>query len=221
MGVASRDTHEPAGGPDLSGIPIGEDYVTHRVVRVQRSERPAVAAMLADAFRDDPLSRWIYADHPSRLRWVRADFRLRLAQHGPDDLTFATDDLAGAAVWAAPGHWKGHTRGQLRAIPALWRVALNQERISAVQRELDRRHPGPPHLYLALLGVAEHRRREGIGGAVLAPTLVEADERRLPAYVEAGSPEAAEFYGTLGFDLHGEVRLRGAPVVYLMWREPV
>lgn len=207
VAVAARDTAE-------------SEFRTHRVIRVQRRERAAVATMLAEAFREDELSRWIYDDHEARLRWVRADFRLRLAQHGPDRRSFVTDDCSGAAVWAAPGQWKGHTRGQLRAFPALWRVMLNQERIGAIQRELDRRHPGIPHLYLALLGVAAERRREGIGGAVLAPTLVEADERRLPAYVEAGSPEAAEFYGRLGFDLHGEVRLAGAPVVYLMWREP-
>ncbi|MBJ7472995.1 MAG: GNAT family N-acetyltransferase [Solirubrobacteraceae bacterium] len=196
------------------------EFRTHRVAPIQRRERAAVATMLAEAFRDDELSRWIYADHASRMRWVRADFRLRLAQHAPDRQSFVTDDLSGAAVWATPGHWKGHTRGQLRALPALWRVIVNQERIGPIQRELDRRHPAVPHLYLALLGVAAGRRREGIGGALLAPTLVEADERRLPAYVEAGSTEAAEFYGRLGFDLHGEVRLRGAPTVYLMWREP-
>jgi predicted N-acetyltransferase YhbS len=99
-------------------------------------------------------------------------------------------------------------------------VARNHERIGAIQRELDRRHPAPPHLYLALLGVAEERRHQGIGGALLAPTLLMADQRRLPAYVEAGSEEAAAFYATLGFDLHGEVRLPDAPTVYLMWREP-
>lgn len=176
--------------------------------------------MLADAFRDDPLSRWIYRDHRARLRWVRADFRLRLAQHAADQLTFTTDDLSGAAVWAAPGAWKGHASGQLRTLAALVRVARNHERIGAIQRELDRRHPAPPHLYLALLGVAESRRHEGIGGALLAPTLIEADARKLPAYVEAGSADAAAFYATLGFDMHGEVRLPGVPTVYLMWREP-
>ncbi len=211
-GVATRDTADSE-FPDA-------DYRTHHVVRIERRERAAAASMLAEAFRDDALSRWIYADHPARLRWVEADFRLRLAQHGPDRRAFATVDGAGACVWAAPGRWKGHTRGQLRALPAIWRVMLNQERIGAIQRELDRRHPAIPHLYLALLGVAADRRREGIGGAVLAPTLVEADEGRLPAYVEAGSLEAAEFYGRLGFDLRGEVRLPGAPIVYLMWREP-
>lgn len=204
----------------MTGGTIDPEFRTHRVLRVVRRERPDVAAMLAAAFRDDPLSRWIYDDHPSRLRWVRSDFRLRLAQHGADGLTFVTDDLSGAAVWAAPGHWKGHTRGQLRAFGALWRVARNHERIGAIQRELDRRHPAPAHLYLALLGVREDRRREGIAGAVLAPTLIEADERRLPCYVEAGSAEAAAFYATLGFELRGEVRLPGAPVVSLMWREP-
>lgn len=200
--------------------PATPAFRTHRIHQVRRADRPAVAAMLAQAFRDDPLSRWIYRDHPRRLRWVRADFRLRLAQHATDGLTFMTDDGSGAAVWAAPGAWKGHATGQLRTLAALVRVARNHERIGAIQRELDRRHPAPSHLYLALLGVAEHRRHEGIGGALLAPTLVHADERALPCYVEAGSASAAAFYGTLGFDLHGEVRLPGAPTVYLMWREP-
>jgi predicted N-acetyltransferase YhbS len=189
-------------------------------MQVLRSDRPAVAEMLAKAFRDDPLSRWIYRDHPARLRWVRADFRLRLAQHAADGLTYMTDDGSGAAVWAAPGAWKGHPTGQLRTLSALVRVARNHERIGAIQRELDRRHPAVSHLYLALLGVAEERRHEGIGGALLAPTLMLADERALPCYVEAGSHDAAAFYATLGFALHGEVKVPGAPTVYLMWREP-
>ncbi|MDO9356184.1 MAG: GNAT family N-acetyltransferase [Solirubrobacteraceae bacterium] len=204
----------------MSEDPAIPSYRTHRVMQVLRSDRPAIAEMLATAFRDDPLSRWIYRDHPSRLRWVRADFRLRLAQHAADGLTYMTDDGSGAAVWAAPGAWKGHPTGQLRTLSALVRVARNHERIGAIQRELDRRHPAASHLYLALLGVAEERRHEGIGGALLAPTLMLADERALPCYVEAGSHDAAAFYATLGFALHGEVKLPGAPTVYLMWREP-
>jgi GNAT superfamily N-acetyltransferase len=205
---------------DVPGDAADPSFRTHRVMRAVRSDRPQIAAMLAEAFRDDPLSRWIYRDHPSRLRWVRADFRLRLAQHGADQLTFTTGDFAGAAVWAAPGQWKGHPTGQLRTLAALVRVARNHERIGSIQRELDRRHPTPPHLYLALLGVRAERRHEGIGGALLAPTLIEADARGLPAYVEAGSADAAAFYATLGFTMNGEVRLPGAPTVYLMWREP-
>lgn len=176
--------------------------------------------MLADAFDEDALSRWIYRDHPDRLRWVRADFRLRLAQHAADGLCFTDAQLGGAAVWAAPGHWKGHASGQLRALLALPRVVRNHERIGAMQRELDRRHPSAAHLYLALLGVRDDRRRTGLATALLAPTLRLADERRLPAYVEAGSDEAARFYETLGFATIGAVELEGAPVVHLMWREP-
>lgn len=176
--------------------------------------------MLAGAFREDPLSRWIYRDHPARLRWVRADFRLRLAQHAADGLTHMTADHSGAAVWAAPGAWKGHATGQIRTLAALLRVARNHERIGAIQRELDRRHPHVPHFYLALLGVDVRRRHEGIGAALLAPTLRLSDARRIPAYVEAGSEEAAAFYATVGFDVQGEVRVPGAPAVYLMWREP-
>lgn len=191
-----------------------------RVRPVAWRERGALSQVLAEAFADDALSRWIYRDHPSRMRWVRADFRLRLAQHAADGLSTTTDDLAGAAIWAAPGRWKGHAVGQLRALGAIPRVARNYERITAMQRELDRRHPAVPHLYLALLGVAATRRREGIASALLQPTLEHADRRRLPAYVEAGSDEAAALYEVLGFQVTGEVRLPSAPALHLMWREP-
>lgn len=176
--------------------------------------------MLAEAFDEDALSRWIYRDHPDRLRWVRADFRLRLAQHAADGLCFTDAQLSGAAVWAAPGHWKGHASGQLRAFLAIPRVLRNHERISAMQRELDRRHPTQPHLYLALLGVRGDRRRTGLATALLAPTLRQADDGGIPAYVEAGSQEAAAFYETLGFASIGAVELPTAPTVHLMWREP-
>lgn len=176
--------------------------------------------MLAQAFDEDALSRWIYRDHPDRLRWVQADFRLRLSQHGADGLCFTDSQLAGAAVWAAPGHWKGHASGQLRALLAIPRVVRHHERIGAMQRELDRRHPTVPHLYLALLGVRRDRRRSGLATALLQPALRQADEQQLPSYVEAGSDEAAAFYETLGFASIGEARLPTAPVVHLMWREP-
>lgn len=190
------------------------------VQRVERRERARVAEALAQAFGDDELSRWIYHDHAARMRWIRADFRLRLDQHAPDRLSFTTDDYAGGVVWAAPGKWRGHPIGQARAAAALWRVTRNRVRIRAVQEQLDRRHPKPPHLYLTLLGVVPARRGQGVGSALLAPTLAEADERGLPAYVEAGSEDAAGFYHRLGFRGHGEIRVPGAPVIHLMWREP-
>lgn len=206
MGAVTVEARSPAGGVGIRAV--------------GRRERPRIATMLARAFEDDALSRWIYRDHPARLRWVRADFRLRLAQHAADGLIHTTTDLSGAAIWAAPGHWKGHPTGQLRAAGAIPRVIRNHQRIGAMQRELDRRHPEVPHLYLALLGVARDRRRRGLATALLGPGLGEADRRGLPAYVEAGSEEAAAFYAHLGFATHGEVRLPGAPVVFLMWREP-
>ncbi|MBO9533381.1 MAG: GNAT family N-acetyltransferase [Solirubrobacteraceae bacterium] len=190
------------------------------VRRIARRERTHLAGVLARAFEDDELSRWIYRDHPSRLRWVRSDFRLRLSQHGPDDLSYTTDDLVGAAIWAAPDRWKGHATGQLRAFGAIPRVARNRVRIGEMQRELDRRHPSIPHLYLALLGVTRERRRTGLASALLVPALTLADERGWPAYVEAGSDEAAAFYESAGFSVTGAVQLPTAPVVHLMWREP-
>lgn len=198
----------------------GDARLVAVVRHVERADRPAVAGVLADAFSDDALSRWIYRDHPRRLRWIEADFRLRLEQHGPDGLSYTTDDGGGAAVWAAPGRWRGHPVGHPSVLGALWRLARNRQRVRAVQEQLDRRHPQHPHLYLALLGVRPARRSQGLGGALLAPALAHADAHAIPAYVEAGSDRAAQFYARHGFAPRGEVRVAGAPVIHLMWREP-
>lgn len=187
---------------------------------IHRRDRDAVATLLTRAFADDPLSRWLYADHEARLRWVHADFRLRLAQHAADGRSVMASDGSGAVIWAAPGYWKGHALGQLRALAAIPRVVRNYERVSAMQAQLDRRHPYEPHLYLALLGVVPEARRRGVASALLAPTLAEADRHRLPAYVEAGTPQAAALYRTLGFEQVGTVDILGAPPMTLMWREP-
>lgn len=198
----------------------GDRQLVAIVQHVERGDRRAVAGALADAFSDDALSRWIYRDHPRRLQWIEADFRLRLDQHGPDRLSYTTDDHAGAAVWAAPGRWRGHPVSHPSVLGALWRLARNRRRVRAVQEQLDRRHPQLPHLYLALLGVRPALRGRGFGGALLAPALAHADAHAIPAYVEAGSDRAAHFYAGLGFAPRGEVRVSGAPVIHLMWREP-
>jgi len=56
-----------------------------------------------------------------------------------------------------------------------------------------------PHWYLALLGVAPARQRQGIGGALLRPVLERADQAGLPCYLETFVFDNVPFYQRHGF----------------------
>jgi GNAT superfamily N-acetyltransferase len=181
-------------------------------------DRPALAAMLARAFWDDPPMVWAAPDERSRLRRGRLFFGARLRTLLPHELSWTAPDGAGAALWAPPDAWRAPPRELLsaaRAIPA--------RRLPWVLRGMTRvehLHPKERHLYLAVLGVEPARQGEGLGSRLLAPGLEMCDREAVPAYLETAKERNVTFYERHGFRVTREFTLPRGPKVWLMWREP-
>ena len=69
-------------------------------------------------------------------------------------------------------------------------------------------------------GVSPDRQGQGLGSALMRPTLDRCDEEGLPAYLEASSERNAALYERLGFELKDELRFAGSPPLRLMLRPP-
>jgi ribosomal protein S18 acetylase RimI-like enzyme/cytochrome c2 len=182
-----------------------------------------VSEMLADAFHEDPMQRWLFPieqrRHAQLSRYFRLDIRHRLNGRS---VVHLADGCAGVAFWHPPGSWAPPVRALPAIAPALLSVALHHP-VSApkVLREVMRAHPMVEHWYLSHLAVAPDRQGTGFGGALVRAGLNRADSAGVGAYLETTNPDNLDFYRSLGFVLCGTVDLNAAPQVWLLWRPPI
>jgi GNAT superfamily N-acetyltransferase len=182
-----------------------------------------VAKVLADAFADYPWTRWTVdsRNHAERIEGLQ---RLVLERVG---LPFGRVWVAcvgarieAASIWTdsrtpPPEHaWSGMADEQ-RALEG-----DRHEAACAAEAAAAHLRPTSPHLYLGAVGTRARSQRLGLGTAVLAPTLAEADDDGVAAFLETSSEDNLRFYGRLGFEVVGHVQLAGGPPVWAMLRPP-
>ena len=198
------------------------------VISTPVSVRPArdddfgsLAAMLARAFYDDPVTAWFYPDAARRMKHARRFFGIRLRQLADQELIYTTEELSGAALWTLPGRWREDLRQSLMLLPMLPVLLPRIVRSTHAVREIERRHPVVPHFYLSVLGTEPEQQGGGIGSALLGPVLQRCDSDGVGAYLECSKEGNVEFYARQGFALTERIELPEGPPLWLMWREPL
>jgi ribosomal protein S18 acetylase RimI-like enzyme len=210
-------------GPGPLGVSAGAS-AGRAPIRVAREEEIAeVAAVLAQAFEDDPLHRHFLPDDDRRGRCLARSFELYLRGHLGKGPIHVPAGGGGAAAWAAPGAWEDSLGDVVRALPEFARI-FGLRRLPAIWRAWQRveaRHPkDPPHWYLFLLGVDPRKHGRGLASALVRPMLERCDQESLPAYLETATHRNLAIYRRFGFEVREAVDIRHGPRVWCMWREP-
>jgi GNAT superfamily N-acetyltransferase len=184
-----------------------------------------IAAVLAEAFFDDPAMTWLLPDDNSRKRRLRVFFgtllRYEMLRPGGVELARTGDRLVGAALWLPPGQW--HPRLRLAELPGLVRAFGRRLGPASVMANAQARaHPGgEPHWYLSAIGVHPAAQGTGVGGALLRARLAHCDAAGIPAYLESSKTTNVSLYEHFGFEVTGALALPDdAPPVPTMWRHP-
>lgn len=193
-------------------------------VRVANKEDiDAIAASLSRAFVDDPVWEYLLPDAASRpKRLVRYFVTAMRLQHVPHSSSYTNTARAGAALWDPPGHWRMSPSQFLRGGPGFVR-SFGKRTTSAIRTlsVIEKRHPAaPPHYYLAILGTDPDHQGKGVGSSLLRPVLDKCDNDGAGAYLESSKESNIAFYSRHGFEVTGEIRLPGGPLVWPMWRNP-
>jgi ribosomal protein S18 acetylase RimI-like enzyme len=205
----------------------GEERWVDDPVRVGATRRADVAAVLARAFQDDPLMRYVLPDAKRRARtlpWLvglNVGYCLRYGE------VFATPALTGAALWLPPGSttptpWRMVRAGIFVApFQASWRLLGRLAAVEGFVEALHRRHAPPLHWYLSQLGVEPAYQGRGIGGSLLRPVLSRLDSLALACYLETMNGANVPFYRKWGFAVVAEARpAEGGPHTWAMLRAP-
>lgn len=194
------------------------------VVRpAQLADVRAIRAMLARAFDDDPVSRYLFPSDRRRPGGLRRFFGLQMRRdllaHGG---VYTTDGCLGAALWAPPGKPPpSRLRAFLTVVPVVpYVMGATLRRSLRFLAQVEAIHPHEPHWYLETLGTEPARQGHGIGSAVLQPVLRQADAAGVRAYLESSKWENVPFYRRHGFEVTQEVHLEDGPSIWAMWRDP-
>ena len=194
------------------------------VRRVGRERAEQIAAVLGEAFADDPLLAWLLEGvEASRRPELRtAWWRFMITHPPPGAELHVTGDGSAAACWhpSAPEPYPPEVRAKFKDLV----TDLTGERAPLVLESFARfarRAPAEPHWHLAAVGVLPDRRSAGVGSRLLAPMLARCDRLGSPAYLESSNHRNLDFYRRLGFGPTGEVpTVDGRVTLTLMWRPP-
>ncbi len=177
------------------------------------ADRRDVVRVMATAFDDDPVARWLVPAARSLHPLFAAHARWAHDAPGSTDLALVDGEPVGAAFWDPPGFRTPAWR-QVAAIPFYARaLRRNLGRGAALEGLMHKARPQEEFWYLA--GVGAVRRGEGIGTALLRHRLGAITG---PAYLESSKEENIPLYERFGFELREPLRVAGGPELWPMWR---
>ena len=197
------------------------------VVTLAEASSSDVVRVLTDAFVDDPGWRDVGPERRRHRRLVLWSYhralRCKALRWGrPSYAAFRSGRLVGVAVTFDSEAWPPpEPISTLLDVPAFavagppaavrgWRAGTT----------IKRAHFPDPHMFLWQLAVDPPAQRSGVGRALMARVLADADEATLPVYLETAKPENVPYYRSFGFVETGRERLpRGAPMWFMLRRE--
>ena len=183
-------------------------------------ELAQLTATLADAFATEPVTQWLIPSGRRRDARLRRLFAIELADYVfPSGRVLTTDDFRGANLELPPGKWT-MTVPLSGAFAYLRLFGTRLPRAGRLQTFFERNHLQEPHYYIRWVGVATSFQGQGVGTALLRPTLDRCDREGLPAYLEASTERSAALYERLGFVHLGEQQVPDGPRFWPMRRRP-
>ncbi len=178
------------------------------------ADRRDVVRVMAAAFDDDPVTRWLVPPGRSLEPLFAAHSRWSHFAPGSTDLALLDGEPVGAAFWDPPGFRVSALR-QVAALPFYVRALRRHlDRGATVESQMRKARPAEEFWYLA--GVGAIRRGQGIGSALLRHRL---DAITGPAYLESSKQENIALYERFGFELREPISLPGGPDLWPMWRK--
>jgi GNAT superfamily N-acetyltransferase len=184
-----------------------------------RQDIDTVADIVAEAFRDLDVIRYLVPDDERRLPVSRAWYRLYIehAISGAGQVVM-TDDNSAAAVWFDRTGEVTEPEGYAKRLADLAGDDLDQ--FEHLDRQMDAFHPHDLHRHLLFLAVRPQAQSRGLGSALMNYTHPRLDADGIPAYLEATGAENRRLYLRHGYTdmTPPTIPVSGDTILHRMWR---
>lgn len=199
------------------------------IVPLRDDQEEACGALLARAFFDDPIFRWVEPDATARARFLEPFFTALTRRSHRLAVALATaPDLVGASLWKGPDLRRlSPEQVALTGFDRIadWASAEALARLDAVFDPVETAFAEDvpePVWYLGVLGVAPGMQGRGIGSSLMRPLLERADREGFAVTLETAQPRNLPLYRRHGFEIVRELPppSPGGPIVWTMRRQP-
>ncbi len=181
------------------------------------SEGPNVMSALAIGFVNDPVARYMWPD-PKTYLTMMPQFAMAYGGKSLDHASaYTVGDYCGAALWLPPGIQPDEE--EFNPVFESIEEKKRAELMESLER-LEEFHPPEPHWYLAIVGVDSYHQGQGYGSLLMKHAVKRCDEDGKVAYLESTNPQNISIYERHGFEVVGEVKVGGCPVLTPMIRQP-
>jgi GNAT superfamily N-acetyltransferase len=209
--------------------PITSTTTNTSTARNSRLVREATAAdittladVMARAFQDDPVHRWLLPGDAEYDRHSRSFWTVILQHALRKGTALTTSQLEGAALWLPPHPTHKPAIGGLLFMARMLFILRGRSlRGLRAANAIEAVHFTQPHWYLAVLGTAPEHRGKGVSAAVMSPILRQCDAAGIPAYLESSNAVNLPLYERRGFRVTRKLVLPGGgPPIWPMLRQP-
>lgn len=183
-------------------------------------EHDLIGDIISDSFSDDPVNLWVFsAPKGMKPYFTSAAKKLYLAK----GFGHVMEDQSGGSLWLPP-----NVQDHIPLIESI-DIALSMVKHSgfksiakglALDSALAKAKPQQPYYYLFAIGARPNQKGKGIGRKLMEAGLKNADEEKMPAYLESSKELNVSFYKRFGFEVIEKLTpAKNCPPLWLMWRE--
>jgi len=199
--------------------PVGPDITIRQGTA---DDADTAAGVLAEAFADDPVTRWHFPDPQRRRVLLPGFFMLFVRRALLDGGLLIAGAGQGVRIFTAPTTVSENDGTSLSFEASVAeQTGPDAARTIELLRLLDARHPqDEPHYHLVFSAVPRQLQGSGIGTATLRHVLRRADVDQVGVYVESSTPRSQRLVMRHGFTPLAPITLPGGPSLYPSWRAP-
>ena len=166
------------------------------------AETPAAVAVLARAFQDHPVYRYVLPDEAARRRRLPGLMQTMVVtmygHAGPLDVAAEDGSVVGAAAWHRPGAPSPGGLATMRGLAGMARATRTRlGEWSRLGSAIELR-PAEPHWYLFHVGAEPDHQARGVGSTLVRRGLERVDAEGVAAHLEC-APELVGYYARFGF----------------------
>ncbi len=198
-----------------------------QLIRIASDQKQPAAQLLARAFQNDPMMKFVVPDDGRRAHFVTWLMKTMVGYCIFYGEAYATPGLDGVVCWLPPGQttltlWRMLRTGFL-ALRFHLRFAEARRFLANLQYIEKLHHQAAPeaHWYLWAIGVEPACQGRGIGGRLLESVLEKASQSELCCYLETHNSKNPAFYKKYGFEVVSDAVIPKRDLrVWAMVRKP-